>query len=230
MPKKAQSKPKINSITNKALFAAVEKANKYIRTLKQQDLQESAVYKKLHEAANRAATGNKPRTYFPTVRAGAGGKLSKKQREKLLKSYKEIKLHESMFQQGIPNIKQHPERTYTKTNRAEKIRRSDADYFTKKIKQRRNMKLSDKWQLNEDIFTDEFYDFLNSDEVQKLYEEFGSSDFLEDLVDEIDKDNTILDELDLLQERLSAYLNNPHRDQFYEEEFADIIQHFRDMK
>lgn len=227
MPRKAPSKPKRNTISNKALLAAVEKANKYIRTLKQQDLTESAAYKKLHEAANRAATGSKPRTYFPTVRVGAGGKISKKQRDKLLKSYKEIKLHESMFKQGIQNIKAHPQRTYTMTDRAEKIRQSDADYFTKKIKQRRNMKISDKWQLDEKIFTDKFYDFINSDEVQKLYEEFGSSDFLEELVDEIDKDPTILDDLDMLQEHLAAYLNNPHRDQFYEEEFADIIQYFR---
>lgn len=231
MPKKAPSKPKRNTISNKALLAAVDKANKYIRTLKQQDLTESAAYKKLHEAANRAAAGSKPRTYFPTVRAGAGGKLSKKQREKLLKSYKEIKLHESMFQQGIQNIKLHPQRTYTMTDKASRIRQSDAEYFTKKLKQKRGLKTSSKWKLSDTLFTDEFYDFINSDEIQKLYEELNrSSDFLEEIVDFIEKDRTVLDELDLLKEKIFDYIKDPHRDNFYIEEFQDIIKHFREMK
>lgn len=198
------------AITNKAIMAEIEKANKYIKTLQQQGLQNSVHAKKLREAVNRSSKGNKPRQYFYSPKTG---KISKQQRRQLLKVYEELKHVGKYIGGSTEPIKEHPFGTYAETDTAEAIRES----------------LSRRYGIDTKLLTDEFFDMLNSDAVQKLFEQgaFGSYT-MEVILNAIQEDNTILYDLDLLEQKITDYVNSEHKDNYVIEQFEDIFKHFRD--
>lgn len=198
------------AITNKAILDKITKANKYIQTLKEQGLQNSVTAKKLHEAVNRSSKGSKPKQYFYTPKTG---KISKQKRKQLLKVYEELKHIEKYIGGSIKPIKEHPFGTYTETDTANAIRES----------------FSRRYGIDTKLLTDEFFDMLNSDSVQKLFEQgaFGSY-IMEVLLNAIQEDNTILYELDLLEQKITDYVNSEHKDNYVIEQFEDVFKHFRD--
>lgn len=199
------------AISNKAILDKITKANKYIQTLKEQGLQNSVPAKKLHEAVNRSSKGNKPRQYFYTPKTG--GKISKQQRKQLLKVYEELKHVGKYIGGSTEPIKERPFGTYTETDTADAIRNS----------------LSRRYGIDTDLLTDEFFDMLNSDAVQKLFEQgiFGSTT-MDVIVDAIKSDNTILYDTDFLGQKITDYVNNVHKDDWVIEQFEDVFKHFRD--
>lgn len=194
------------AISNKELMRAISKANKYIETLRQQNLTTTMAAQKINEAVNRVAVGSKPRTFFPTVRP-KNGKISAKQRQKLLKSYAEIQKHKDFFK-PLSDVRQR--RQYKDDEQTHKIRQI----------------LSDKYKANRAVFTDSFFDFISSDAFQKAYDVFGS-EVVQETINQISHDMTILDDIGQLQAHLNAYMNNPHRDEYYIEEFQEIFEYFR---
>lgn len=197
------------AITNKAILDKITKANKYIQTLKEQGLQNSVPAKKLREAVNRSSKGSKPRQYFYSPK----GKIGKQQRKQLLKVYEELKHVGKYIGGSTEQIKEHPFGTYTETDTADAIRES----------------ISHRYGIDTDLLTDEFFDMLNSDAVQKLFEQgaFGSYT-MEVLLNAIQEDNTILYDTDLLTQKITDYVNSEHKDDYLIEEFEDIFKHFRD--
>lgn len=237
------------AITNKAILDKITKANKYIKTLKEQGLAKSIVAKKLNESVNRVSKGNKPRTYFPTVKA-KGGKISAKQRKQLLKVYKEIQRTEKYLgTTPIAEIKQHPYATYATDDVSMRIRET----------------LANKYNIDPNILSNEFFDFLNTDAVQKLFEDgnFGSTvmeiilqavqknpdmmmkyDEVSELVnDYVDSPANFMDsklkelqnkkqkdaETELLIKRIKDYIASPHRDEYAIEVFEDVFEIFRKL-
>ena len=198
------------AVSNKAILDKIAKANKYIKTLKEQGLQDSMHAKKLREAVNRSSKGSKPRQYFYTPKTG---KISKQQRKQLLKVYEELKHVDKYIGGSTEPIKEHPFGTYTETDTADAIRES----------------LSRRYGIDTKLLTDEFFDMLNSDSVQKLFEAsaFGSY-VMEVLLNAIQEDNTILYDLDLLGQKITDYVNSEHKDNYVIEQFEDIFKHFRD--
>lgn len=198
------------AITNKAILDKITKANKYIQTLKEQGLQNSVPAKKLREAVNRSSKGSKPKQYFYTPKSG---KIGKQQRKQLLKVYEELKHVDKYIGGSTAPIKEHPFGTYTDTDKAQAIRDS----------------ISRRYGIDTDLLTDEFFDMLNSDAVQKLFEPsaFGSY-LMEVLLNAIQEDNTILYDADLLTQKITDYVNSDHKDNYLIEEFEDIFKHFRD--
>lgn len=197
------------AVTNKTILDKIKKANKYIQTLKEQGLQNSVQAKKLREAVNRSSKGSKPRQYFYSPK----GKIGKQQRKQLLKVYEELKHVEKYIGGSTEPIKEHPFGTYMETDTAKAIRDS----------------LSRRYGIDTDLLTDEFFDMLNSDAVQKLFEPsaFGSY-LMEVLLNAIQEDNTILYDTDLLTQKITDYVNSDHKDEYLIEEFEDIFKHFRD--
>lgn len=198
------------AVTNKAILDKISKANKYIRTLKEQGLQNSVPAKRLREAVNRSSKGSKPKQYFYTPKTS---KISKQQRKQLLKVYEELKHVDKYIGGSTAPIKEHPFGTYTDTDKAQAIRDS----------------ISRRYGIDTDLLTDEFFDMLNSDAVQKLFEPsaFGSY-LMEVLLNAIQEDNTILYDTDLLTQKITDYVNSDHKDDYLIEEFEDIFKHFRD--
>lgn len=198
------------AVSNKAILDKISKANKYIKTLKEQGLQDSVHAKKLSEAVNRSSKGSKPKQYFYTPKTG---KISKQQRKQLLKVYEELKHVDKYIGGSTTPIKEHPFGTYTETGTADAIRES----------------LSRRYGIDTKLLTDEFFDMLNSDSVQKLFEPsaFGSY-LMEVLLNAIQEDNTILYDLDLLGQKITDYVNSEHKDNYVIEQFEDIFKHFRD--
>ena len=199
------------AVSNKAILDKISKANKYIQTLKEQGLQNSVTAKKLREAVNRSSKGSKPRQYFYTPKTG--GKISKQQRKQLLKVYEELKHVGKYIGGSTEPIKKHPFGTYTETATAQSIRDS----------------ISRRYGIDTALLTDEFFDMLNSDAVQKLFEPgiFGSTT-MDVITDMIKADNTILYDTDLLTQKITDYVNNEHNDGYLIEQFEDIFKHFRD--
>ena len=198
------------AVSNKDILDRIAKANKYIKTLKEQGLQDSVHAKKLREAVNRSSKGSKPKQYFYTPKTG---KISKQQRKQLLKVYEELKHVDKYIGGSTEPIKEHPFGTYTETDTADAIRES----------------LSRRYGIDTKLLTDEFFDMLNSDSVQKLFEPsaFGSY-VMEVLLNAIQEDNTILYDLDLLEQKITDYVNSEHKDNYVIEQFEDIFKHFRD--
>lgn len=198
------------AVSNKAILDKIAKANKYIKTLKEQGLQDSVTAKKLREAVNRSSKGRKPRQYFYSPKTG---KISKQQRKQLLKVYEELKHVGKYIGGSTEPIKAHPFGTYAEDSRAEAIRDS----------------ISRRYGIDTKILTDEFFDMLNSDAVQKLFEPgaFGSY-LMEVILNAIQEDNNILYDLDLLEQKITDYVNSEHRDNYLIEQFEDIFKHFRD--
>lgn len=197
------------AVSNKAILDKITKANKYIKTLKEQGLQDSVHAKKLREAVNRSSKGSKPRQYFYTPK----GKIGKQQRKQLLKVYEELKHVGKYIGGSTEPIKEHPFGTYTETDTADAIRES----------------LSRRYGIDTKLLTDEFFDMLNSDAVQKLFEQgiFGSTT-MDVITDMIKADNTILYDTDLLTQKITDYVNSEHKDGYLIEQFEDIFKHFRD--
>ena len=199
------------AVSNKAILDKIAKANKYIKTLKEQGLQNSVTAKKLREAVNRSSKGSKPRQYFYSPKSS--GKISKQQRKQLLKVYEELKHVGKYIGGSTEPIKAHPFGTYTDTDKTQAIRDS----------------ISRRYGIDTDLLTDEFFDMLNSDAVQKLFEPgmFGSTT-MDTIIDKIKEDNTILYNLDLLEQKITDYVNSEHKDNWAIEQFEDIFKHFRD--
>lgn len=197
------------AISNKVILDKITKANKYIKTLKEQGLQNSVTAKKLREAVNRSSKGSKPRQYFYSPK----GKIGKQQRKQLLKVYEELKYVDKYIGGSTAPIKEHPFGTYTETDTAKAIRDS----------------ISRRYGIDTDLLTDEFFDLLNSDAVQKLFEPgmFGSTT-MDVIIDHIKADNTILYDLDLLEQKITDYVNSAHKDNWAIEQFEDVFKHFRD--
>ena len=194
------------AITNKSLYNAIKKANKYIQTLKEQKLTDTRTFETLTQSATRAGTGTKSRGqyYMPKPK---NGKFTKAQRQKMLKAYAEIQAHkEDYLYQPIKTVKQQ-RKTYTNTERARNIRQSWAD----------------RYGVSADLLTDEFFNFLNSDAFQKAYEIFESAT-VRSAIDKIESNPSLLTELDKVEKALSDYIDNPHRDNFYIEEFEEIFE------
>lgn len=198
------------AVSNKAILDKIAKANKYIKTLKEQGLQDSVHAKKLREAVNRSSKGSKPRQYFYTPKTG---KINKQQRKQLLKVYEELKHVGKYIGGSTEPIKEHPFGTYTETDTANAIRES----------------LSRRYGIDTKLLTDEFFDMLNSDAVQKLFEQgiFGSTT-MDVITDMIKADNTILYDTDLLTQKITDYVNSEHKDNWAIEQFEDVFKHFRD--
>ena len=199
------------SISNKALYNAIKKANKYIQTLEEQKLTDTRTYKTLRESATRAARGTKAKTRYYTPRP-KNGKFTKAQRAQMLKAYAEIQIHKDDYiNKPIAKVKKQ-RRTFDDTETSKAIR----------------SKLSKKYSVSEDVFTDQFFDFLNTEAMQLLMQRdvFGS-DIIEEIIDKIQDDNSILDNLDLLEDAVNAYVDNPHRDEYYVNEFMDIFGYFK---
>ena len=194
------------AITNKSLYNAIKKANKYIQTLKEQKLTDTRTFETLTQSATRAGTGTKSRGqyYMPKPK---NGKFTKAQRQKMLKAYAEIQAHkEDYLYQPIKTVKQQ-RKTYSNTERARNIRQSWAD----------------RYGVSADLLTDEFFNFLNNDAFQKAYEIFESAT-VRSAIDKIESNPTLLTELDKVEKALSDYIDNPHRDNFYIEEFEEIFE------
>ena len=194
------------AITNKSLYNAIKKANKYIQTLKEQKLTDTRTFETLTQSATRAGTGTKSRGqyYMPKPK---NGKFTKAQRQKMLKAYAEIQAHkEDYLYQPIKTVKQQ-RKTYSNTERARNIRQSWAD----------------RYGVSADLLTDEFFNFLNNDAFQKAYEIFESVT-VRSAIDKIESNPTLLTELDKVEKALSDYIDNPHRDNFYIEEFEEIFE------
>ena len=135
------------------------------------------------------------------------GKFTKAQRQKMLKAYAEIQAHkEDYLYQPIKTVKQQ-RKTYSNTERARNIRQSWAD----------------RYGVSADLLTDEFFNFLNNDAFQKAYEIFESAT-VRSAIDKIESNPTLLTELDKVEKALSDYIDNPHRDNFYIEEFEEIFE------
>lgn len=198
------------AVSNKTILDKIAKANKYIKTLKEQGLQDSVHAKKLREAVNRSSKGNKPKQYFYTPKTG---KISKQQRKQLLKVYEELKHVGKYIGGSTEPIKEHPFGTYTDTDKAQAIRDS----------------ISRRYGIDTKLLTDEFFDMLNTDAVQKLFEPgaFGSYT-MNSIINAIKEDNTILYDLDLLEQKITDYVNSEHKDNYMIEQFEDIFKHFRD--
>ena len=205
------------ALTNRQIIDRIKNANKYIRTLKQQGLELSGTARKLEEAASRSAPGSKPRVYFAGERiklAKPGTKKYDRQRRQLLRTYEEIKLHEQYLKTPISNLKQTAGRTYNMSPRAIAIRQS----------------LTRKYGIAEDQLTDQFFAFINSDDFQKFLQSTQGYGYgiVDDLVNTISGDITIIDDLDLLSAKIREYMSDPSRDEFVIEHFDEILAHFRD--
>ena len=205
------------ALTNRQIIDRIKQANKYIRTLKQQGLELSGTARKLEEAASRSAQGSKPRVYFAGERiklAKPGTKKYAQQRKQLLRTYEEIKLHEQYLQTPVTNIKATAGRNYSQSERAKAIRQS----------------LARKYKISEDQLTDQFFEFVNSDDFQRFLEstQKHESAVMDNLMFKISGDITIVDDLDLLSAKIREYMADPSRDEFVIEHFDDILEHFRD--
>lgn len=205
------------ALTNRQIIDRIKSANKYIRTLKQQGLELSGTARKLEEAASRSAPGSKPRVYFAGERiklAKPGTKKYAQQRKQLLRTYEEIKLHEQYLKTPISNIKQTAGRTYNMTERAKAIRQS----------------LVRKYGIAEEQLTDQFFAFINSDDFQKFLQSTQGYGYgiIDDLVNTISGDITIIDDFDLLSAKIREYMADPSRDEFVIEHFDEILARFRD--
>ena len=205
------------ALTNRQIIDRIKQANKYIRTLKQQGLELSGTARKLEEAASRSATGSKPRVYFAGERiklAKHGTKKYAQQRKQLLRTYEEIKLHEKYLQTPIFTIKATAGRNYSQSERAKAIRQS----------------LTRKYGIAEEQLTDQFFEFVNTDDFQRFLESTQNheSAVMDNLIFKISGDISILDDLDLLTIKIREYMADPSRDEFVIEHFDDILDHFRD--
>ena len=205
------------ALTNRQIIDRIKSANKYIRTLKQQGLELSGTARKLEEAASRSAPGSKPRVYFAGERiklAKPGTKKYAQQRRQLLRTYEEIKLHEQYLQTSVTTIKATAGRTYSQSERAKAIRQS----------------LARKYKISEDQLTDQFFEFVNTDDFQRFLEatQGHESSVMDDLMFKISGDITIVDDLDLLAIKIREYMADPSRDEFVIEHFDNILEHFRD--
>ena len=205
------------ALTNRQIIDKIKSANKYIRTLKQQGLELTGTARKLEEAASRSAPGSKPRVYFAGERiklAKPGTKKYAQQRRQLLRTYEEIELHEQYLQTPVISIKNVAGRTYAQTERAKAIRQS----------------LVRKYKISEDQLTDQFFEFINSDDFQKFLESTQGyeSGIIDDLINTISGDITIVDDLDLLSIKIREYMADPSRDEFVIEHFDDILDQYRD--
>ena len=205
------------AVTNRQIIDRIKNANKYIRTLKQQGLELTGTARKLEEAVSRSTPGSKPRVYFAGERiklAKPGTKKYAHQRRQLLRTYEEIKLHEQYLQNPVTTIKSTVGRTYVQTERAKAIRQS----------------LARKYKISEDQLTDQFFEFVNTDDFQRFLEstQKHESAVMDNLMFKISGDITIIDDLDLLVIKIREYMANPSRDEFVIEHFDDILEHFRD--
>lgn len=205
------------ALTNRQIIDRIKNANKYIRTLKQQGLELSGTARKLEEAASRSAPGSKPRVYFAGERiklAKPGTKKYAQQRKQLLRTYEEIKLHEQYLKTPVTTIKATAGRTYAQSDRAKAIRQS----------------LVRKYKISEDQLTDQFFEFVNTDDFQKFLESTQKyeSAVIDSLLFKISGDITIVDDLDLLEIKIREYMADPSRDEFVIEHFDNILEHFRD--
>lgn len=204
------------AISNRQIIDKIKSANKYIRTLKQQGLALTGTARKLEEAASRSAPGSRPRVYFAGEHirlANPGTKKYAQQRRQLLRTYEEIKLHEQYIQTPIITLKQTSGRTYSQTERAKAIRQS----------------LVRKYGIAEDQLSDQFFEFVNTDEFQRFLEgtQGYESAVMDDLITTISGDITIIDDLDLLETKIREYMADPSRDEFVIEHFDNILAHFR---
>ena len=204
------------ALTNRQIIDRIKNANKYIRTLRQQGVELSGTARKLEEAASRSAPGSKPRVYFAGEHiklAKPGTKKYAQQRKQLLRTYEEIKLHEQYLQTPVSSIKAIAGRTYSQTERAKAIRQS----------------LSRKYKISEDQLTDQFFEFVNTDDFQRFLEatQGHESSVMDNLMFKISGDITIIDDLDLLAVKIREYMADPSRDEFVIEHFDDILEHFR---
>jgi hypothetical protein len=192
------------AISNKSLFEAIKRANYYLKVLEQQGYSNTKTAQTLRAAANKAATGSKPVKSFPTVRP-KGGKFTKAQRNKMLKSYQEIQRHKEFFKP----LSDMSHKTFSQSDKAQQIR----DSFSK------------KYNMSADMLTDEFFDLLGSDAFQKVYENFGS-DAVKSLTDAVKQNPDMLDDLGRVEKIISDYIDNPHRDEFYIEEFEELFSFY----
>lgn len=205
------------ALTNRQIIDRIKQANKYIRTLKQQGLELSGTARKLEEAASRSAPGSKPRVYFAGERiklAKPGTKKYAQQRKQLLRTYEEIKLHEQYLQTPVTTIKATAGRNYSQSERAKAIRQS----------------LARKYKISEEQLTDQFFEFVNTDDFQRFLESTQNheSAVMDNLIFKISGDISILDDLDLLTIKIREYMADPSRDEFVIEHFDNILEHFRD--
>lgn len=205
------------ALTNRQIIDKIKSANKYIRTLKQQGLELTGTARKLEEAASRSAPGSKPRVYFAGERiklAKPGTKKYAQQRKQLLRTYEEIKLHEQYLQTPVSTIKATAGRTYSQSERAKAIRQS----------------LVSKYGIAEEQLTDQFFEFVNTDDFQRFLEatQGYESSVMDNLMFKISGDITIIDDLDLLEVKILEYMADPSRDEFVIEHFDEILQTFRD--
>ncbi len=205
------------ALTNRQIIDRIKQANKYIRTLKQQGLELSGTARKLEEAASRSAPGSKPRVYFAGERiklAKPGTKKYQQQRRQLLRTYEEIKLHEQYLKTPVSTIKTTAGRTYNMSERAIAIRQS----------------LARKYGISQAQLTDQFFAFINSDDFQKFLQSTQGYGYgiVDDLINTISGDITIVDDLDLLTLKIREYMADPSRDEFVIEHFDKILQTFRD--
>lgn len=205
------------AVTNRQIIDRIKNANKYIRTLKQQGLELTGTARKLEEAASRSAPGSKSPVYFAGERiklAKPGTKKYAQQRRQLLRTYEEIKLHEQYLQTPVTTIKSTTGRTYSQSERAIAIRKS----------------LARKYKISDDQLTDQFFEFVNSDDFQKFLEQSQGyeSGIIDDLINTISGDITIIDDLDLLSAKIRKYMAEPSRDDFVIEHFDNILEHFLD--
>ena len=205
------------ALTNRQIIDKIKSANKYIRTLKQQGVELSGTARKLEEAASRSAPGSKPRVYFAGEHiklAKPGTKKYAQQRKQLLRTYEEIKLHEQYLQTPVSNIKVTTGRTYNQSERAKAIRQS----------------LVRKYGIAEEQLTDQFFEFVNTDDFQRFLEasQGYESSVMDNLMFKISGDITIIDDLDLLEVKIREYMADPSRDEFVIEHFDNILDHFRD--
>lgn len=192
------------AISNKALYNAITRANKYLKVLEQQGFSNNKTAQTLRAAANKAASGAKPVKSFPTVRP-KNGKFTKAQRAKMMKSYQEIQRHKEFFKP----ISDMSHRNFAQTDKAQQIRES----------------FSKKYNISADMLTDEFFDLLGSDAFQKVYENFGS-DTVKALTDAVKAKPEMLDDLGKVEKIISDYIDNPHRDEFYIEEFEELFSFY----